>query len=337
MKRLVRYILQYPREVWEFPYQEEPQEVTVLTDSDWAGDKATRKSMSSYVERFGHHMIDASCNRQSVVALSSGEAEFYAITRGAAAGRMTVQMWGCIGFKNLPLVIRTDSNAAKGICNRKGVGKVKHLDLKELWVQDSVAKGEFTVVKEPTQSNWADLMTKPLAGPRVSELVKMMPLRRGLQAAIVASCVSLVRAQSEEETPSYGAFWIYMIALHLVVFVFICQMIYRLCRSPRIAVQVSKGVQTDELGPRPTATGSRAASSSGAHGLHEGHGGEANLRQRGHTVFFFKAEGKKYHYAWCGLVAEALQNKPSRLGRLSLEEARRRGLKPCQSCCVGEG
>lgn len=147
--------------------------------------------------------VDASCNRQSVVALSSGEAEFYAITRGAAAGRMTVQMWNCIGFKNLPLVIRTDSNATKGVCNRKGVGKVKHLDLKELWVQDSVAKGEFTVVKEPTQSNWADLMTKSLSGPRVSELVHMMPLRRGLPAAVLASCFSLVKAQGDEEATGW--------------------------------------------------------------------------------------------------------------------------------------
>ena len=54
-----------------------------MTDSDQAENKATWKSMSSYLERFGQHVIDASCNHQSVVALSSGEAEFYAITREA--------------------------------------------------------------------------------------------------------------------------------------------------------------------------------------------------------------------------------------------------------------
>ena len=40
---------------------------------------------------------------------------------------------------------------------------MKHLDLKELWVQDSVAKGEFTVVKEPIQSNWADLYDEAIS------------------------------------------------------------------------------------------------------------------------------------------------------------------------------
>ena len=40
--------------------------------------------MSCYVEMFGKHMIETSCARQSTVALSSGEAEYYALTRGVS-------------------------------------------------------------------------------------------------------------------------------------------------------------------------------------------------------------------------------------------------------------
>ena len=108
--------------------------------------------MSSSMERFGAHLIDASCARQSVVALSSGEAEFYALTRSAAIGRMTKQIWDVIGFLGLPLVVKTDSTAAKGIAGRKGVGRVKHLDLRDLWVQDLVARGDLRVEKEPTDN-----------------------------------------------------------------------------------------------------------------------------------------------------------------------------------------
>ena len=57
LKRLVRCILQYPVRCGSSRTKRRPHEVAVLTDSDWAGDKATRKSISSYVERFGHHMI----------------------------------------------------------------------------------------------------------------------------------------------------------------------------------------------------------------------------------------------------------------------------------------
>ena len=73
---------------------------------------------------------------------------------------MTKQIWEVIGFPGLPLVVQTDSNAAKGIANRKGVGRVKHLDLRDLWVQDLTSKGLLQVEKVPTSSNWADLGTK---------------------------------------------------------------------------------------------------------------------------------------------------------------------------------
>ena len=63
-------------------------------------------------------MIETSCARQATVALSSGEAEYYALTRGVAAGRMSQQIWESIGYK-LPLIAKTDSSAGKGIAQTK--------------------------------------------------------------------------------------------------------------------------------------------------------------------------------------------------------------------------
>ena len=116
-----------------------------------------------------------------MIALSSGDAEFYALTRSEAMGCMKKQIWDVIGFPGLPLVVQTDSTAAKGIANRKGVGRAKHLDIRDLWVQDMTSKGLLKVEKVPT-SNWANLGTKALGGQRIGELLKVMPLdRRGLQ------------------------------------------------------------------------------------------------------------------------------------------------------------
>ena len=112
-----------PREVWVYEVQDQPTEHIVHTDSDWASDKKTRKSASSYSERFGSHLIDSSCARQRVIALSSGEAEFYALTRGAAAGMMTKKVWNSIGYNNIRLKLKTDSTAAKGIASRKVLEK----------------------------------------------------------------------------------------------------------------------------------------------------------------------------------------------------------------------
>ena len=100
LRRLGRYLIKHPREVWNFEFQMAPKELVVFTDSDWASDTRTRKSMSCYVEMFGKHMIEASCARQATVALSSGEAEYYALTRGIAAALMSQQVWD-VGFSRL--------------------------------------------------------------------------------------------------------------------------------------------------------------------------------------------------------------------------------------------
>ncbi|CAE7927931.1 RE1, partial [Symbiodinium sp. KB8] len=197
LKRLGRYLLKFPSEVWVYKYQEAPKELVLYTDSDWAQDPRTRKSMSGYVEMFGRHMIETSCARQATVALSSGEAEYYALTRGVAAGRMSQQIWQIVGYE-LPLIAKTDSTAGKGIAQRKGVGKLKHLELRELWLQSYVQDGKVQIRKEPTATNVADLGTKALNGPRIQELTRMLPLRRGFVAAILAACLRTAAAQPQE-------------------------------------------------------------------------------------------------------------------------------------------
>ncbi|CAE6957274.1 RE1 [Symbiodinium sp. CCMP2592] len=227
LRRLGRYLINHPREVWKFEYQEAPKELVVYTDSDWASDTRNRKSMSCYVEMFGKHMIESSCARQAAVALSSGEAEFYALTRGVVAGVMSQQIWEIINF-NLPVVARTDSTAGRGIAQRKGCGKVKHLSIRELWLQDFVQEGRVKIVKEPRKTNIADVGTKALPGPRVSELVKMMPLRRGLTAAIPASCLFCTEAQpTEPGNFEPTTFWTYVVLLHVLAAVGL----FKLCRD----------------------------------------------------------------------------------------------------------
>ena len=86
------------------------------------------------------------------------------------------------------MICLTDSSAAKGIESRKGVGKVKHLSLKELWVQDAIEQTRFKVQKVGTDSTWADLGTKVLDGSRILQLLKLLRLKGG---AVIASVVTL--------------------------------------------------------------------------------------------------------------------------------------------------
>ena len=58
------------------------------------------------------------------------------------------------------LNIWTDSSASKGICSRQGLGKVRHLDTQDLWVQQRIRNGDFALYKIKGDDNPGDLFTK---------------------------------------------------------------------------------------------------------------------------------------------------------------------------------
>ena len=58
--------------------------------------------------------------------------------------------------------MKTDSTAAKGMTNRRGHGKVKHLQTCELWLQEVVRDKRIDIQRVGTKDNPADLMTKHL-------------------------------------------------------------------------------------------------------------------------------------------------------------------------------
>jgi len=66
---------------------------------------------------------------------------------------------------------KTDSTAAQqGICKRRCLGTTRHVDVCYLWLQDKVAGMEVHIVKIPTDTNPADLMTNYLTGERTKTL-----------------------------------------------------------------------------------------------------------------------------------------------------------------------
>ncbi len=75
IKRIIRYLKGKPRVAIRYHFQSESEGITVFTDSDWAGDRATRKNTSGGVVCRGQHTISWWCKLQSNIALSSCEAE----------------------------------------------------------------------------------------------------------------------------------------------------------------------------------------------------------------------------------------------------------------------
>ena len=58
------------------------------------------------------------------------------------------------------LIVKTDSEAARSFVSRRGLGRMRHIEVRELWLQGEVRKGRVKVGRVPGEENPADLMTK---------------------------------------------------------------------------------------------------------------------------------------------------------------------------------
>ena len=83
LKRLGRYLLKNKRCALTYARQTSDETVQVHVDSDWAGNLLGRKCTTGVIVRRGKHLLRHMSCLQTLVALSSGAAECYALIRGA--------------------------------------------------------------------------------------------------------------------------------------------------------------------------------------------------------------------------------------------------------------
>ena len=107
----------------------------------------------------GRHCISQWSRTQSCIALSSGEAELNAALKGGTELLGVRTLLAELGL-DARLEIYGDSSACHGTLHRDGCGKIKHLELKQLWLQSKIKAGDVTFIKVPRDLNPADSLTK---------------------------------------------------------------------------------------------------------------------------------------------------------------------------------
>ena len=144
-----------------------------FSDSSWADCKATRKSTSSGLVFLNGALVLSICRTQASVALSSCEAELY-----AANGLMVECMFlyrlckflcGDSSETNSSDVqqrLYIDSSSAMALMQRAGTGRLKHVQIRQFFLQSLLRAGIFTVHKISTKLNPGDFNTKRLSGER---------------------------------------------------------------------------------------------------------------------------------------------------------------------------
>ena len=161
LKRLARYIKGKPRLLLTYRWHARQDTITTHSDADWAGCRETRKSATGGCIKIGDHCVKGWIKTQALIALSSGESEFYAALKAAAETLGMISMLPDFGWK-LHGEVWGDADAALGIINRNGPGKTRHLDIGLLWIQQVSAEQRLKFGKVLGANNPADLFTKYL-------------------------------------------------------------------------------------------------------------------------------------------------------------------------------
>ena len=145
---------------FQWQSEDEANQMQLFVDSDWACCAVTRRSTCGGLLKLGTHTLKTWSSTQAVVAMSSAEAEFYAMTEGATRGMgmktMLSEMVVVLDIAHL----YTDSSAAKSLLSLRGLRKMRHIEVKELWLQAAVKEAKVKLHKIAGESNPADLLTK---------------------------------------------------------------------------------------------------------------------------------------------------------------------------------
>ena len=161
IKRLARYLLEYPRTILKFYSGGDGRSrIEVYSDSDWAGCTRTRESTMGGIMVVDGGVMKTWSSTQATVAQSSGEAEYYAMVRAAAEGIGMQSIMKEMGW-DAEIKVWADSSAAKSIASRIGLGKIRHMEVKFLWLQEAVKAKRVEVRKVAGNLNPADVLTKP--------------------------------------------------------------------------------------------------------------------------------------------------------------------------------
>ena len=125
----------------------------------------------------GEHFIKGWSRTQQSVTLRSAEAELVAMCKSAA------EMIG-IGAVARDLgsepngILHADSSAAMGICRRSGIGRIRHLAVGQLWVQEKVRSGQIALYKVAGTANPADILTKHMTRDTLDRHLSSIRLHR---------------------------------------------------------------------------------------------------------------------------------------------------------------
>jgi len=178
LKRIIRYLLAYPRLVWVFRRQVMGSVLAGDSDSDWAGCPVTRKSTTGLVLLNGNHCVKTASSTQQILGLSSGESEFYAGVRVASHLLGFRALAEDLGIRGKHVRLGLDSTSAMGAMSRRGAGRIRHIQTPTLWIQQLVSSRQMSLRKIKGTSHTPDMLTKHMTAARIQQFLSQLSMER---------------------------------------------------------------------------------------------------------------------------------------------------------------
>ena len=158
LKRLLKYFKGTQGYVLNLTGHDDSDAVDVYAVANWAAGLNRRSTSSGCVFHRGA-LLTTWSRTQPTVTLSTAEAELYAMGMAVQEGQFIQHILAEMGMPS-ELKLHSDSSAARAVVARHGVGRIRHLAARQLWLQDELCEGRLEVMKVPGNDNPADLMTK---------------------------------------------------------------------------------------------------------------------------------------------------------------------------------
>lgn len=169
-KRVLRYLS--GTSDYGLNFRRGSKKVEISSDADWAGDINDRKSYSGFVSRYGLNLINWHSHKQSTVACSSTEAEYYALGTSVKEAKFLNSFLMELKTFDLPcdtITIHNDNKSTMKMVDNQHYRRTKHIDVQHHFIKECVDNKLIRLQYKPSAELDADLFTKSL--PRVKHIM----------------------------------------------------------------------------------------------------------------------------------------------------------------------
>ena len=150
------------------PKAGKPEIIEAFLDGAWACDDLDRKSAS------GGSLMVGGCRLHSHSRTTGQhESEIVSMSEVLKEAKLMQYNLEFCGMGLLPIVLHTDADVARAFCYKRGVGRMKHLDVRHCWLQEELEKGNFKVKRVDRKFNASDMLTHI---PSAEEMRKFLPM-----------------------------------------------------------------------------------------------------------------------------------------------------------------